>query len=220
MAKGSARPGDQQGQPAKGNVMDRRLLQPGWAGLLSLAEAEFIADALAEDAGLRRRWGFGQRKRYPLALIAEKAFPEDPKAARTHIINQQHAGRHQERARNEEKYPGEYPQKKRQAPRHEQHDEGSGSFSVASPEGQELPGQGAGGRPGPVPGHHPGRRGGAVGNTAWGTGTRERARNEEKYPGEYPQKKRQTRRHVEHDEGSGRFSVASPEGEMPPGEGR
>ena len=58
-----------------------KLLVPGWAGLLSLEEAEYIRKRLQENAGLRRRWGI-RRKVVPLLLIAEKAFPENPPAAR------------------------------------------------------------------------------------------------------------------------------------------
>ena len=35
----------------------RNLLEPGWAGLLALAEAEYIRDCLEQDSKLRLRWG-------------------------------------------------------------------------------------------------------------------------------------------------------------------
>jgi len=71
---------------------DYRLLRPGVAGALTLSEAEYIAWHLARDRGLRKQWGFTKRKRYPLAMIAERALPEDPAAARRIIANSQ-AGR-------------------------------------------------------------------------------------------------------------------------------
>ncbi len=57
--------------------MDERVLEPGWAGVLTLAEAQFIAANLATNRALRRQWKFRKRIRYPLNLIAERAFPED-----------------------------------------------------------------------------------------------------------------------------------------------
>ena len=68
---------------------DSRLLRPGAAGALTLAEAEFIVWHLAHDQQLRRQWGFKKRRRYPLAMIAARAFPEDPDAARRIIANAQ-----------------------------------------------------------------------------------------------------------------------------------
>lgn len=65
-----------------------KLLEPGWGGLLSLAEAQYIRGRLQQDSRLRRRWGI-RRKVVPLSLVAEKAFPENPAAARRHIRAQQ-----------------------------------------------------------------------------------------------------------------------------------
>ena len=66
----------------------RKLLEPGWAGLLSLKEAEYIGSRLEADARLRRRWHIRRRK-VPLSLIAERSYPEDPEAARRHMKAQQ-----------------------------------------------------------------------------------------------------------------------------------
>ena len=74
---------------------DHRLLRHGCPGALTLAEAEYIAWHLAHDRKLRRHWGFKKRRRYPLVLIAERAYPEDPEAGRRIIVNAQ-AGRHSE----------------------------------------------------------------------------------------------------------------------------
>ena len=68
-------------------AIDTRLLTPGWAGELTVEEAEFIARRLVEDASLRRLWGFKRRKRYPLTLIAERAFPEQPEKAKRLMLN-------------------------------------------------------------------------------------------------------------------------------------
>ena len=46
--------------------MDRRILEPGWAGLLTMEEAEFIAHSLVQDSTLRRKPG--TRKCRPLEL--------------------------------------------------------------------------------------------------------------------------------------------------------
>ena len=80
-------------------MSDERLLQPGWPGLVTLTEAEYIAGRLAMDSLLRRQWRFRQRARYPLALIGERAFPEDPKAGRQYIESQME-GRAQRRKAN------------------------------------------------------------------------------------------------------------------------
>ena len=64
-----------------------KLLEPGFAGVLTLKEAEFIAGRLAVDAKLRRLWHIRKRKRYPLQLIAEKAFPQDPAEGRRVVEN-------------------------------------------------------------------------------------------------------------------------------------
>lgn len=65
-----------------------KLLEPGWGGLLTLEEAIYIQVQLVKDARFRKRWGI----RYivaPLSIIAQKAFPENPAAARRHIRAQQ-----------------------------------------------------------------------------------------------------------------------------------
>ena len=64
-----------------------RLLIPGWAGALTLIEAEYIASQLAINAKLRRLWKIRKRKRYPLQLIAERAFPQDPTEGRRLVEN-------------------------------------------------------------------------------------------------------------------------------------
>lgn len=71
------------------NEPDRRLLVPGRAGLLTLEEAEYIKAALVADGRLRRRWGMEDQTRFPLTTIATRAFPENPRAAREHIREQQ-----------------------------------------------------------------------------------------------------------------------------------
>ena len=64
------------------------LLEPGWAGELKLTEAKHIAGELTKSTRLRRAWRFRKQKRYPLALIAERAFPENPVLSRRIIRNQ------------------------------------------------------------------------------------------------------------------------------------
>lgn len=74
---------------------DYRLLRPGVAGALTLGEAEYIAWHLAHDRQVRHQWGFTKRRRYSLAMIAERALPEDPEAGRRILANAQaerHAG--------------------------------------------------------------------------------------------------------------------------------
>ena len=71
----------------------RKLLNPGWAGVLSLKEAHYIAHNLKRDAKLRRRWAFRKRKRYPLLLIAQRAQPEEPQQARRNMISQMASAR-------------------------------------------------------------------------------------------------------------------------------
>lgn len=66
----------------------KKLLIPGWAGLLDLDEARYIQSRLVTDERLRRRWGI-RHKVPPLSLIAEKAFPENPEAARRNIRAEQ-----------------------------------------------------------------------------------------------------------------------------------
>ena len=59
-----------------------------WAGLLTLDEAEYIKLRLEGDSRLRRRWHIS-RKKVPLSLVAERAYPENPMAARLHIKAEQ-----------------------------------------------------------------------------------------------------------------------------------
>lgn len=66
--------------------MDKRLLEYGWGGLLTLDEAKYIQQKLFNSPRMRRMWKMGRRKRPPLTLIAEKAFPENPKIARKNIM--------------------------------------------------------------------------------------------------------------------------------------
>ncbi len=61
-----------------------KLLEPGWAGPVTLEEAEYIRSRLEADARLRRRWHIRQR-RVPLSIVAERSYPEDPEAARRHM---------------------------------------------------------------------------------------------------------------------------------------
>lgn len=65
----------------------KKLLQPGWAGHLSLSEAMYIQSKLEADVNLRRRWRT-RRKKVPLILIAELACPEDPQGARHKLENE------------------------------------------------------------------------------------------------------------------------------------
>lgn len=46
-----------------------------------------MTEHLAKDPTLRRQWGFEKRKRYPLGLIAERAFPESTAEGRRIIEN-------------------------------------------------------------------------------------------------------------------------------------
>jgi len=73
--------------------MNKRLLRPGYAGMLTLREAKWLKTQLEGNKGLRRRWKMGRRKHPPLTLIAEKAFPENPQAARSYIRRQQNRTR-------------------------------------------------------------------------------------------------------------------------------
>lgn len=67
-----------------GHFYGRRLLFRGWAGRLTLEEAEYIRDRLEADGKLKRRW-LVRRRQVPLLMVAEKAFPEDREAARRHL---------------------------------------------------------------------------------------------------------------------------------------
>ncbi|NVM22356.1 MAG: hypothetical protein HWN68_11320 [Desulfobacterales bacterium] len=72
---------------------DRKLLQPGWAGLLTLEEAEYIRARLEVNQTLRRKWSIKGKGKIPLTSIAAKAYPEDPQAARQHIQKEQRKAR-------------------------------------------------------------------------------------------------------------------------------
>ena len=85
---------DRERDPKLHDHYARKLLEPGWAGLFTLAEAQYIKRVLERDGMLRRRWGI-RRKKVPLSLIAEKAYPEDPAAARWHIAAEQRRARRQ-----------------------------------------------------------------------------------------------------------------------------
>lgn len=62
-----------------------RLLEPGWAGVLTLEEAEYIREKLEANPKLRKKWKIRGKGRIPLTVIAERAYPEDPAQARQHI---------------------------------------------------------------------------------------------------------------------------------------
>ena len=67
--------------------MDPRMLEPGWAGPITLEQAEAIRDALDADDGLRRRWRLPQGA--ALTKVAAKANPQDPHGAVATIRRQQ-----------------------------------------------------------------------------------------------------------------------------------
>jgi len=89
---------DRELDPELHDFYAKKLLEPGWAGLLTLAEAEYIRHRLQQDSGLRRRWRI-RRKVVPLSLVAEKAFPENPRAARKHIKAEQAKARRKMRSK-------------------------------------------------------------------------------------------------------------------------
>jgi len=66
----------------------KKLLEPGWAGMLDLEEAKYIQGKLSADVNLRRVWKI-RGKKPSLSVIAAKAYPEDPVEARRYIANQQ-----------------------------------------------------------------------------------------------------------------------------------
>jgi hypothetical protein len=78
---------------------DTRLLQPGWAGILTLDEALFIQKSLRADRMLRRSWHI-RGKSCPLTKIAERAFPENPANGRQHIIGQMAAANRRQKDSN------------------------------------------------------------------------------------------------------------------------
>jgi len=71
-------------------VGDKRLLEPGWAGVLTLDEALFIQRELKANPILRRSWHI--KRGCTLTKIAERAYPENPQEARRNIINEMARG--------------------------------------------------------------------------------------------------------------------------------
>jgi hypothetical protein len=80
-----------------GVYRSKKLVEPGWAGLLTLEEAEYIRQRLEKDAKLRRAWGIRGKGRIPLLAIAVRAFPEDPAAARLEMKSEMAQARRRER---------------------------------------------------------------------------------------------------------------------------
>ena len=90
MRRGMKEPGvasDKQLSTVTEQALLARLLIPGWAGLLTIIEAEYIASQLAVDAKLRRAWGYRRQKKYTLQSIAEKANSQDPDEGRRIMEN-------------------------------------------------------------------------------------------------------------------------------------
>jgi hypothetical protein len=57
--KGHRRAASQSGEtPAQDTELDRRLLDPGWAGELSDREVEYIQRELGHSRRLWRKWGY------------------------------------------------------------------------------------------------------------------------------------------------------------------
>ena len=67
--------------PALHDYYARSLLRPGWGGVVSLKEGEYLAQALGANTGLRRMWQVHKRPAYSLVLLARKALPGDRGAA-------------------------------------------------------------------------------------------------------------------------------------------
>lgn len=78
---------------ATGIAIDNSILEPGYAGLLTPAEAKLITERLLRSHPLRRRWGVDKQKSYAATMIAAKAFPENPRAAREHLRRASEKGR-------------------------------------------------------------------------------------------------------------------------------
>ena len=70
-------------------IHSKKLLIPGWAGVLTYVEAQYIRAQLEANPALRRKWRIKGKGRIPLTKIAERAYPEDPQAARRHIQKEQ-----------------------------------------------------------------------------------------------------------------------------------
>lgn len=60
-----------------------RLLQPGFAGILSLEDATYIKQKLDASESLKRKWNI--RGALNLIKIAAAAYPEDSKFAKRHM---------------------------------------------------------------------------------------------------------------------------------------
>jgi hypothetical protein len=89
---GCCTPWPREANPELHDLYARKLLEPGWAGLLTFGEAAYIQSRLEADARLKRKWVI-RYKRPPLSQIAEKAYPEDTTAARRHMRAEQTRGR-------------------------------------------------------------------------------------------------------------------------------
>jgi len=68
---------------------EKKMLQPGWAGILTLEKAKYIKAALEANPVLRRKWGIRGKGRIALTTIAAKAYPQNQQAARKHIKKEQ-----------------------------------------------------------------------------------------------------------------------------------
>ena len=95
-------------------VGDKRLLEPGWAGVLTLDEALFIQRELKANPILRRSWHI--RRGCTLTKIAERAYPENPQEARRNIANEQ-AARSWQKNKAQNGNLGDLPSDKRDAGR-------------------------------------------------------------------------------------------------------
>ena len=73
------------------------LLEPGFAGLLSLEEAEHIQQKLERSSRLKRIWGI--RGKITLPKIAAMAYPEDAAEAKAFIRREMGRGKRQNRLR-------------------------------------------------------------------------------------------------------------------------
>lgn len=71
------------------------LLQPGYAGILSFEEGEFIRQKLERSSRLRRIWGI--KGKVTLPKIAAKAYPEGEAEAKALIRREMSRGKRQNR---------------------------------------------------------------------------------------------------------------------------
>lgn len=72
--------------------IDKRILEPGWAGEPETAELEFLIERLAKDRRLAVRWGFDPvTTKHPKWAILQVAMWGDPKqqALNTALTRQQ-----------------------------------------------------------------------------------------------------------------------------------